>query len=399
MTKMRESFALNPLVQAVEAPPIAEACRWAAAARRPLLDTAQAVPTYPPAAELRRHMAEALEHNEPHLYTEILGLAALREALAEHMSEAYEGRISPDQVAVTAGCNQAFCLVMTALAQAGDEVILPVPYYFNHQMWLEMQGIRARHLPCRAAAGLIPDPEEARGLITPRCRAIVLVSPNNPTGAVYPPEVIARFLALARERGIALVIDETYKDFLAAGGAPHRLFQDPDWPENLIQLYSFSKAYCLTGHRVGSIIAAPKLLEAVEKIADCVTICPPHLGQIGALFALGHLGAWRDDKLRIMTERLSTLRSLFEANDLGYELISAGAYFAYLRHPFEGESAAKVARRLAQDFGLLCLPGSIFGPEQEAYLRLAFANLEAEKMPEMAGRLRESREARTGAAL
>lgn len=384
---MSTGFPLNPLVQAVETPPIAEAQRWAAEAGGPILDTAQAVPAYPPAPALRRHLGDALERSETHLYTDILGLPELRAALAEHMSAHYAGRITPEQVGITAGCNQAFCLAMTAIAGPGDEVILPVPYYFNHQMWLDMQGIRVRYLPCQAAAGQIPDPEEAATLVTPRTRAIVLISPNNPTGAVYPPEVMTHFLGFARQHGIALIIDETYKDFLDAESPPHNLFQDGDWPDHLIQLYSFSKAYCLTGHRVGSVIGAPALLEAVEKVADCVAICPPHPGQIAALFGLRNLDAWREEKRRMMAERLATLRAVFAADELRYELLSAGAYFAYVRHPFAGESATDVARRLARDHGVLCLPGPIFGPGQEGSLRVAFANLEAERMPELGRRL------------
>jgi len=381
-------FPLNPLVASVEPPPIAEAQRWAAEAAGPLLDTAQAVPAYPPAPELRRHLAEVCERNDAHFYTDILGLAELREALAAHMSGVYDARIDPERVGITAGCNQAFCLVASVLAGAGDEVILPLPYYFNHQMWLQMQGIGVRGLPCRAEAQGVPDPEEAAALVTPRTRAIVLVTPNNPTGAVYPPEVMAHFLALARDKGIALVVDETYKDFLPDTGAPHDLFHEPDWPENLVQLYSFSKAYSLTGHRVGSVIGSPALLAAVEKAADCVAICPPHLGQLAALFGLRHLDAWREDKRRVMAERLATLREVFAgAAALRYELASAGAYFAWVRHPFAGESANDVARRLAGEHGVLCLPGPIFGPGQADSLRIAFANLSAERMPELVDRL------------
>ena len=110
---------------------------------------------------------------------------------------------------------------MLALARAGDEVILPVPYYFNHQMWLDMQGIGTRHLPFRADRGGVPDPAEAAAMISPRTRAIVLVSPNNPTGAVFPAEVIGEFYKLARRHDIALILDETYRDFMPTDEAPH----------------------------------------------------------------------------------------------------------------------------------------------------------------------------------
>ncbi len=169
---------------------------------------AQAVPGYPPPKALTDHLARLVAEPGSHRYTEIEGLPSLRHALAEHMSGFYGAPIGADSVAVTAGCNQAYCLAMQVLCAPGDEVILPQPAYFNHQMWLDGLGIRAVHLPFRPDRKGVPDPEEARRLIGPKTRAIVLVTPNNPTGAVYPASEIRRFYDLARERGIALVADE-----------------------------------------------------------------------------------------------------------------------------------------------------------------------------------------------
>ncbi|MEC9166001.1 MAG: aminotransferase class I/II-fold pyridoxal phosphate-dependent enzyme, partial [Pseudomonadota bacterium] len=198
---------LNPHLARTFEPPIAEARAWVDgrdfAGEAPLLDLAQAVPSYPPPASLRAHLAARADLFETAQYTPITGLPALRDALAAHMSDFYGGRIAPDQVMISAGCNQAFCLAMMALAASGNEVILPVPYYFNHQMWLDMSGVRAVHLPFRADRAGVPDPDEAARLITPKTRALVLVTPNNPTGAVYPPEVIAAFYDLCRRHRIA----------------------------------------------------------------------------------------------------------------------------------------------------------------------------------------------------
>ncbi len=256
------------------------------------------------------------------------------------------------------------------LAAAGDEIILPLPYYFNHRMWLDMLGIAAVHLPFRPDRGGVPDPDEAAALIGPRTRAIVLVSPNNPTGAIYPKETLAAFRDLARARGIALVIDETYKDFLAAHGAPHDLFSDRGWADTLIQLYSFSKVYCLTGYRVGAVLASSDFIAEMAKAMDCVAICAPRIGQEAALYGVEHLADWRVEKRRLMSERVAALRAAFAAQDTGYRIVSAGAYFAYLKHPFAGIEARKVAKHLAEDENMLCLPGSMFGPGQEDYLQV-----------------------------
>jgi aspartate/methionine/tyrosine aminotransferase len=213
----------------------------------------------------------------------------------------------------------------------------------------------------------------------------VLVTPNNPTGAVYPAEIIAQFYDLARRRGLALVLDETYRDFLPDDGPPHGVFGEGDWRDHLVQLYSFSKVYCLTGYRVGSIIAGPAL--SAEVAMDTIAICAPRLGQLAALYGLQHLGAWRHKNTALMRARLQALRVGLARNDLGYRLISAGAYFAYLAHPFEGRPASAIARRLADEENVLALPGSMFGPDQDRYLRLAFANAETKSMADLAMRL------------
>jgi len=381
----------NPLLAGVAAPPIPEAHGWIEGrsfpADKPLIDVAQAVPGYPPPKDLTDHLASLVGEAATARYTDVPGLPALRAALASDMSQFYGAGIAAADVSITAGCNQAFCLAVMALAAAGDEVILPLPYYFNHQMWLEMQGIRARHLPFRPERGGVPDPREAEALIGPRTRAIVLVTPNNPTGALYPAAVIAEFFHLARSRGLALIVDETYRDFLPGDSAPHDLFSAPDWRDTLVQLYSFSKVFCLTGYRVGSIIAGPGLSESIAKAIDTITICAPRIGQLAALYGLGHLGDWRRENTLLMRGRLEAVKRALARNDLGYRLISAGAYFAYLAHPFGLRPAMEVARRLADRQNVLALPGSMFGPGQEGYLRIAFANAEAAAMPDLGKRL------------
>jgi aspartate/methionine/tyrosine aminotransferase len=240
------------------------------------------------------------------------------------------------------------------------------------------------------ASDLIPRVSDAAAAIDERTRAIVLVSPNNPTGAIFPPQAIGAFYELAREKNIALILDETYKDFRSDPAPPHDLFQRPDWRDSFVQLYSFSKVYALTGYRVGSIIAGPTFIREVEKIMDCVAISAPRVSQNAALFGLKSLAAWKEEKSAMMVERLNALRSAFTEAKKSYELVSSGAYFAYVRHPFEGVPAKTVAQRLAKEHQLLCLPGSMFGPGQDRYLRLAFANVEAEVMPEVVDRLHES---------
>ena len=387
-------YRVNPAVGAVIPPPIAEIAGLAAGrdfpAGKALLDLAQAVPAYPPAEALTAHLAQAVRRPETARYTPILGRDDLRAALAAQLSEAYGGRVTRDRVAITAGCNQAFCLALMALAGPGDAAILAAPSYFNYQMWLEMMGVSPVYLPFRPERGGVPDPADAELRITPRTRAIVLVTPNNPTGAIYPPETIHAFHGLARDAGLALVLDETYRDFLPGDAPPHDLFALSDWDETLVHLYSFSKAYSLTGYRVGALAGARRLLAEVAKAADCVAICAPAIAQEAALFGLRNLAAFRAGKRRLVLERVARFRAVFERRRLAYELISAGAFFAYVRHPFAATPAADVARRLALEENVLCLPGSAFGPDQEPYLRFALANIDGDAMAALGDRLEAS---------
>jgi len=127
---------------------------------------------------------------------------------------------------------------MIALCQAGDEVILPTPWYFNNEMVLRQLSITLIPLPC-SPPSFLPSVATARSLVTPKTRAIVLVSPNNPTGAIYPKELLREFAELAKESGVALVLDETYREFVE--GRPHDLFEETEWMKYLVHLFSFSK--------------------------------------------------------------------------------------------------------------------------------------------------------------
>lgn len=389
---------VSPAMAGCEAPPVMEARRWiegvAFSAERPLINVSQAAPVDPPPAALREAIAEAALHDDAaHLYGPVLGLPELRQELAAQVGSLYGGGVGADQVAISSGCNQAFAAVMATLAAPGDEVILPTPWYFNHKMWLDMTGVQAVPLPGRT--GMLPDPAEAAALITDRTRAIVLVTPNNPAGVEYPAELVAAFAALARANGLALVVDETYRDFHSQSGAPHDLLTVPDWQEVLIQLYSFSKAYRLTGHRVGAITASAERLRQVEKFLDTVTICPNGLGQRAALWGMRNLSQWLAGERDEILHRKAAVEGGFDVlAQSGWELLSCGAYFAYLRHPF-GLNSHLLCQRLVREAGVLALPGTMFRPQGDpsgaAELRIAFANIDSAGIARLFERLAQVR--------
>ncbi len=392
MTRPVARFALNPAVAATDAPPIPEARRWLDGVTfpsdRPLLNVSQAAPVDPPPEGLRRAIADAAL-NDPgaHLYGPVLGLEELRAEVADEWSRVYGGSVRPCDVAITSGCNQAFSAVMATLAGSGDEVLLPTPWYFNHKMWLDMTGVHAIPLPTNAQ--MIPEVDTARALLSSRTRAIVLVTPNNPTGAEYPAETLTAFRDLCREHGIALVIDETYRDFHSLSGAPHDLFTDPDWGDTVIDLYSFSKAYRLTGHRVGAIIASPAVLAEIEKFQDTTIICANQLGQRAALWGMRNLRQWLAGERDEILDRRAAVAEYFGPLE-GWNILGLGAYFAFVTHPFDASSEV-IAQKLVRDAGVLALPATMFAPSGDPIchtgLRIAFANIARPEIAELARRL------------
>ena len=383
---------LNPRFAQTFAPPVMEARRWLDginfSAERPLLNVSQAAPVDPPPEGLRRAIADSAMNNvDAHLYGPVLGMPELRNEVARQWSDAYGGTIDENQVAITSGCNQAFAATLATLAGEGDEVILPTPWYFNHKMWLDMMGVQS--VPLKTSAGLLPDPEIARTLITDKTRAIALVSPNNPGGVEYPASVIQAFLDLCREHDIALILDETYRDFDSRDGAPHALFQDPQWDDTLIHLYSFSKAYRLTGHRVGAFIASEERLFQAEKFLDTVAICPNQLGQHAALWGMQNLREWvKGERAEILDRRAAISENMPKIPE--WKLLGLGAYFAYVEHPFDMRSD-HLAQKLVRDAGILMLPGTMFMPDSDPaggqQMRIAFANIDRSEIGVLFDRL------------
>ncbi len=386
-------FGTNPHIKQTESPPVMEARRWLESTPRntdfELLNLSQAAPVAPPPEMLRKAIARyAVEDPQAHVYGPVLGEPELRSEIATRWSAAYQGSIAEDQIAITSGCNQAFVAVVTALAKAGDSIVITAPWYFNHKMWLDMMGIEAR-VP-DGGGSLGPDVEAIARTITETTRAIVLISPNNPTGAEYPAPIVREIYELAQRHGIALIMDETYRDFDSRNSPVHDLFADPGWPSVFIHLYSFSKAYRLTGHRVGAIAASQVVLAEVEKFLDSVSICPNRIGQHAALLGMRQLGNWLADERKEILNRRKLINDGFKKLD-GWSLKGCGAYFAYAEHPFDVPSDQLVLKLLG-DLGLLVLPGTMFAPTggpvpATRQLRIAFANADASGIADMFGRL------------
>lgn len=395
--------AINRNVAALSAPPVAVVQDWISSydgAHGPLIDLSQAVPGYPPHPDLAAAIGAVSADAGSHNYGFIEGEPALRDAYAAHLSGLYGADITAPQTMITSGCNQAFITAALTIAGPGDKVLMTNPCYFNHEATLKMLGVNTGYINVTAAEGFIPSADALAAAITPDVRALALVNPNNPTGAIIPPATLAAIMERCRARGIYLILDETYRDFLPLTDDDkpmHHLLQQP-WQDVLIGVYSFSKSYCIPGHRLGAILAAPSLIAEMAKVMDNIQICAPRAPQIALAPMIPTLADWRAENRREMAGRAAAFRTAFDALD-GWQIMSQGAYFGYVQHPLSennplgntassSTSSLDIAAHLCRHAGVLTIPGDFFGTGQGQFLRFAFANADIAMINLLPERLR-----------
>ena len=168
--------------------------------------------------------------------------------------------------------------------------------------------------------------EAIAGLITPKTRAILLVTPSNPTGAVTPPETLAKLYLLAEQRRIALVLDETYNEFIAGGKRPHELFAMPGWDDHLIHITSFGKTYALTGYRAGMLVASKAFIHHALKAQDTMAVCQPRITQHAVRFGVDHLDSWVTANRVMMERRHDRFCAEFMKSGNPFRLVASGAF-------------------------------------------------------------------------
>ena len=367
----------NPAISRLTAPPVSVVQDWRASydgARGQLIDMSQAVPGYAAHPDMTAALESAAANPDSARYGRVEGDLDLREAYAAHLDALYGASVTAAEIHITSGCNQAFVASVLAVAGHGDEILMTRPCYFNHESTLGMLGVGIGYVDCHAENGMLPTPADIDASIGPNTRALAIVSPNNPCGSIYPAGLLTDIFTLCRDRGIWLILDETYRDFLPVPDAsPHDLLATDGWQDTLVQLYSFSKSYCMPGHRLGAVTAGSGFVYELAKIIDNIQICAPRAPQMAVTPMLKDLAGWREENRQRIAARSAIFGEVMSGLD-GWELLSTGAYFGYVRHPFAGEASLDVAKRMARESGVLTIPGTFFGDGQEDFLRFAFAN-------------------------
>lgn len=354
--------------------------------REGILSFAQGLPWFgPPAAPLARAL-ERLRRGEGDSYSHDLGRESLRESLATDLRHRGVDGAGAENIMVTPGANQAIYIALALLADPGDEVILFRPYYFNNLMALQLLGVTPVLIDVEADGTI--DPAAVRRKINRRTRALIVVSPGNPSGAMTSRPVYEELLRLAREHGIPLIADEAYRDF--AWDAPH-VSPLTLGEGNVLGVFSCSKSFGMAGWRLGFLNGPREFIATAIKAADTLHICPPLPAQLLAEEILAtapeYATQFRQDMRASRDLLIEALQPLRERGLVG-TLRSAGGFYLFPRlHPRRPQSGWELARRLVEEHSLAVVPGEAFGMEKRPFLRLSYGNMRAAQMKEAAPRL------------
>ncbi|MDH4207575.1 MAG: aminotransferase class I/II-fold pyridoxal phosphate-dependent enzyme [Anaerolineae bacterium] len=352
-----------------------------------VINLGQGVSGFPPVKAALEAAQKALAEPTTHVYSGDAGLLPLRDALSAWLAQHNGVEVDPEQeVIITAGANQGFILALLTLLEPGDKVLLPSPFYFNHEMSIRIVGAVPIEVPLREETGFQLTLDGLEPYLEPQPRALVFVSPNNPTGAVYHPQELQRIARELAARGIAIILDETYQAFVYDGARHFNPGSIPEARSQVISVGSFSKTFSLAGWRVGYLIAEPHFVKQAIKVQDSMLVCAPVISQRAALGALLTPPEELARRRNILAKRRQLLaRGLAEIPRLRWHPTS-GAYYAFMRVEGCTDSVA-LAWDLLERAHLAVVPGSIFGRNGEGYLRLSYGSVEQSALEEACGRL------------
>lgn len=369
---------------AVQPPVIPIVGRWIAETPG-TISLGQGIVSYGPPPEAVAEAGRFGANLADHRYGPVEGLQPLLAAIEEKLAAENRIQVRPaSRLLVTAGGNQAFINAVLAVTDPGDEVILLAPYYFNHEMALVMAGARAVCVPTSRDYQL--DVPEVAAAITPRTRAVVTVSPNNPTGAVYSEASLREVNALCRSRGLFHIHDEAYEYFTY--GVPHF---SPGSIEgaaaHTISLFSLSKAYGMASWRIGYMVIPEGLWDAVNKIQDTLLICPPSVSQYAALAAVKVGRSYTDARLAALDDMRRRIYEALSRPGLPCEVAAVSGAFYYLVRVRSTLDSMTLVERLIREYGVAAIPGSAFGDAGRCSIRISYGALDATAIEAGVGRL------------
>jgi aspartate/methionine/tyrosine aminotransferase len=346
----------------------------------------QGVVYYSPPPEAIELLPKFIADPANNLYNSVEGIPPLLTVFSSKL-QAFNGiEINHENsIVVTAGSNMAFMNAILAITSVGDEILLNTPYYFNHEMAITMAGCRV--VLVATDENYQPRPEAIAQAITPRTRAVVTVSPNNPTGAVYSEAVLSNINQICRTHGIYHISDEAYEYFTYNGVKHVSPGAFAGSSEYTISLYSLSKAYGFASWRIGYMVIPKHLLVAVKKVQDTILICPPVVSQYAALGALQANEEYLKRNIAAIAQvRSCVLDILKPAKGLCTITSADGAFYVFLKVHTDID-AFKLVKRLISEHQVAVIPGTTFGMNEGCYIRIAYGALQKQTVTEGLERL------------
>jgi aspartate/methionine/tyrosine aminotransferase len=352
-----------------------------------VINLGQALPHFGPPESAVRAASDGLLHRDVHVYSGDAGRVSLREALCSRLLESHGIDAMPDEVIITAGGNQAFALAAMTLIDPGDEVLLPAPYFVNHEMMLRGVGAVPKPVSLSEQDRFAVRWSDLAPHVTPRTRAVVLCNPSNPTGAIIRESDQREIVYELAARGILAMVDETYMHFVHEEQRHASAAAVSHWRDAVVLVNTFSKSFGMTGWRIGYMIAPRDVCTEAIKIQDAMVICAPVIAQAAIEAAIRHDWTYplsfRDEfaaRRSILMRELSSIPRLHWAP-------TDGAFFAFVR--VDGcTDSDRLADELLEQTHLVTIPGRTFGEAGEGYLRISYGAVDTHSVREGMTRLR-----------
>ncbi len=306
------------------------------------------------------------------MYTSNYGLMELRVEIAKYLHDRFGLTYEPkNQILVTVGVSEAYDLALRAIISPGDEVIVPEPCYVSYKPCVSFAGGVPVVVETRAEDGFKLTAEQVEAVITPKTKAIVLCFPNNPTGSTMSKEELSGIARIAQEHDLIVISDEIYGE-LTYEGVHDSFAALPGMQGRTILLNGFSKAYAMTGWRLGYAVACKEIIDAMVKIHQYTMLCAPIMVQNGAIEALRN----GDREMHRMVSQYNRRRKLITKgfNDMGLDCVEPqGAFYAFPSIKKTGLSSEEFAERLLVEEKVAVVPGNAFGNCGEGYIRSSYA--------------------------
>lgn len=337
------------------------------------LDVGQ--PDFPTPQHVKDAGKRAIDENMT-FYTHTQGLISLREKLVDKLARVNGIKTTPEAIACGPGGVGAIAATLAAIVERGDEVLLPDPGWPNYRMMLPWLGARAVFYPCPPSAGFQPDLESIERLISPQTKALVVNSPNNPTGAVYPPDTIAAMVELAQRHNLWLVSDECYDQIVLDGTWTSPAHISPNDPR-IATAFTFSKTYAMTGWRLGYVTGSNELIDTVTKVLESNSSCTSTITQVAAEAALAGPQECVAEMASAYRRRRDLAAGILEEAEL---LIArpSGAFYIMADVTPAGLPARDFAFKLLRERGVSAAPGTAFGQQAAGAVRISLASSDAD---------------------